>query len=344
MRLYLHLSFLVFFTIIQARGWTGAESQKTPGGYGMEKEISTSKIENKIFIIRGVQVMIDRDIAELYGVETRRLNEQVKRNIERFPKEFMFQMNDEEFENWKSQIVISNLDNNSSNLMSQFATSSWGGIRKPPYVFTEHGVTMLASVLKSETAVKASIQIVKAFVSMRHFVANNAELFAELKAIRQHQIETDVHLKESDKKINELFSLMDKYNIKETQGIFFQGQIFDAYAKFESFLATAKKEIILIDNYVDLSILQRLTKKKKGVTVTIYTDPKTKLTTQDIQTFNAQYPTLTVSHTTKTHDRFLIIDNSTIYHIGASLKDLGKKCFGFSILDSSFIPMILGNL
>ena len=310
----------------------------------MENEISTSKIENKIFIIRGVQVMIDRDIAELYGVETRRLNEQVKRNIERFPEEFMFQMNDEEFENWKSQIVISNSNKNTLNWMSQFATSSWGGIRKPPYVFTEHGVTMLASVLKSETAVKASIQIVKAFVSMRHFVANNAELFAELKAMRQHQIETDVHLKESDKKIDELFSLMDKYNIKETQGIFFQGQIFDAYAKFESFLAAAKKEIILIDNYVDLSILQRLAKKKKGVTVTIYTDPKTNLTSQDIQTFNTQYPTLTVTHTTKTHDRFLIIDKTTIYHIGASLKDLGKKCFGFSILDPSFIPMILGNL
>ena len=193
----------------------------------MENEISTSKIENKIFIIRGVQVMIDRDIAELYGVETRRLNEQVKRNIERFPEEFMFQMNDEEFENWKSQIVTSNLANNSSNLMSQFATSSWGGIRKPPYVFTEHGVTMLASVLKSETAVKASIQIVKAFVSMRHFVANNAELFAELKAMRQYQIETDVHLKESDKKINKLFDLMDKYKVKDEQGIFFQGQIFD---------------------------------------------------------------------------------------------------------------------
>ena len=328
----------------------------------MENEISTSKIENKIFIIRGVQVMIDRDIAELYGVETRRLNEQVKRNIERFPEEFMFQMNDEEFENWKLQIAISNsnnnshnwisqfatsnLDKNSSNLMSQFATSSSDkmGLRKKPYVFTEHGVTMLASVLRSETAVKASIQIVKAFVSMRHFVANNAELFAELKAMRQYQIETDVHLKESDKKIDELFFLMDKYNIKETQGIFFQGQIFDAYAKFESFLAAAKKEIILIDNYVDLSILQRLAKKKKGVSVTIYTDPKTKLTAQDIQTFNTQYPTLTVNHTTKTHDRFLIIDNTTIYHIGASLKDLGKKCFGFSILDSSFIPMILGNL
>ena len=134
----------------------------------------------------------------------------------------------------------------------------------------------------------------KAFVSMRRFLQNNSEIFAELRTIQQHQIETDVHLNESDKKIDELFSLMDKYNIKETQGIFFQGQIFDAYAKFESFLAAAKKEIILIDNYVDLSILQRLAKKKKGVNVIIYTDPKTKLTSQDVQTFNVQYPTLTL--------------------------------------------------
>ena len=203
---------------------------------------------------------------------------------------------------------------------------------------------MLSSVLKSETAIKASIQIMKAFVSMRRFLQNNSEIFAELRTIQQHQIETDVHLKESDKKIDELFSLMDKYNIKETQGIFFQGQIFDAYAKFESFLAVAKKEIILIDNYVDLSILQRLAKKKKDVNVTIYTDPKTKLTSQDVQTFNVQYPTLTLIFTTKTHDRFLIIDNTTIYHIGASLKDLGKKCFCFDVLDSEYIPMILKNL
>lgn len=228
----------------------------------------------KIFVIRGVQVMVDRDIAELYGVETRTLNQAVKRNLNRFPEEFMFQMNDEEFENWKSQIVTLNtnpvsdenlisqfvISKSSSSqkatlnnehedeiLMSQFATSSWGGIRKAPYVFTEHGVTMLASVLKSETAVKASIQIVKAFVSMRHFVQSNSQIFAELKSIRQHQIETDVHLNESDKKIDQLFTLMDKYNVKDTQGIFFQGQIFDAYAKFETFIQAAKKEIILID-------------------------------------------------------------------------------------------------
>ena len=335
----------------------------------MENEISTLQIEKKIFVIRGVQVMIDRDIAELYGVETRILNQAVKRNIERFPEEFMFQLNDEEFEKWKSQIVISNFgkdnwmsqfatstssrsqivtlntdQNKDVNLISQFVISSWGGIRKPPFVFTEHGVTMLASVLKSETAVKASIQIVKAFVSMRHFVQSNSQIFAELKLIREHQLETDVHLKESDKRIDQLFTLMDKYNVNDTQGIFFQGQIFDAYAKFESFIQSAQKEIILIDNYVDLTVLQRLAKKKKGVNIIIYTDPKTKLTSQDIQIFNTQYPTITLNYTTKMHDRFMIIDNKVLYHIGASLKDLGKKCFAFEILDAAFIPDILKNI
>lgn len=299
----------------------------------MENQISIleeNSIRSKIHVIRGQQVMLDRDLAELYLVETKALNQAVKRNIERFPETFMFQLNNTEFEIWRSHFVTSNSDKM--------------GLRRPPYAFTEQGVAMLSAVLKSDTAVKVSIQIMNAFVSMRHFLQNNAEIFVELKTMRQHQIDTDIHLNETDKKVDELFSLMDKYNIKETQGIFFQGQIFDAYAKFESFLAAAKKEIILIDNYVDLSILQRLAKKKKGIIVTIYTDPKTKLTAQDVQTFNAQYPTLTVNHTTKTHDRFLIIDKATIYHIGASLKDLGKKCFGFSILDSSFIPMVLKNL
>ena len=299
----------------------------------MENEISIleeNTIRSKIHVIRRQQVMLDRDLAELYNVETKVLNQAVKRNNERFPENFMFQLDDKEFENWRSQFVTSNSDKM--------------GLRRPPYAFTEQGVAMLSAVLKSDIAVTVSIRIMNAFVSMRHFLQNNAELFAELKSMRQHQVDTDVHLKQTDKKIDELFSLMDKYNVEETQGIFFQGQIFDAYAKFESFLSAAKKEIILIDNYVELSILQRLAKKKKGVNVTIYTDPKTKLTAQDVQTFNAQYPTLTLNFTTKTHDRFLIIDNSTIYHIGASLKDLGKKCFCFDVLDSSFIPMILKNL
>ena len=308
----------------------------------MEKEISIleeNTIRSKIHFIRGQQVMLDRDLAQLYKVETKVMNQAVKRNKERFPEEFCFQLTREEVEREilsRSQFVT---------LKNDEAEDKRGtNIKYLPYVFTEQGVAMLSSVLKSETAINASIQIMKAFVSMRHFVANNAEIFVELKAMRQHQIETDVHLKESDKKINELFSLMDKYNIKDEQGIYFQGQIFDAYAKFETFMAQAKKEIILIDNYVDLSVLQRLAKKNKGVNVIIYTSPKTKLTPQDVQAFNAQYPTLTLNHTTKAHDRFLIIDQTIMYHIGASLKDLGKKHFAFSVIDAAYIPKILGDL
>ena len=311
----------------------------------MENKISTLQIEKKIFVIRGVQVMIDRDIAELYGVETKVLNQAVKRNIERFPEDFMFQLTREEIDSVKSQIVTLNTEQKQSvNLKSQIVTSSWGGTRKLPFVFTEQGCAMLSSVLKSETAVQVSIQIMKAFVSMRHFVQNNSQIFAELKSMREHQFETDIHLKESDKRIDQLFTLMDKYNVNDTQGIFFQGQIFDAYAKFESFIQSAQKEIILIDNYVDLTVLQRLAKKKKSVNIILYTDPKTKLTSQDIQNFNTQYPPITLNHTTKMHDRFMIIDNKTLYHIGASLKDLGRKCFAFEILDSSFIPDILKNI
>ena len=313
----------------------------------MENQISIleeNSIRSKIHVIRGQQVMLDRDLAIIYGVETKRLNEQVKRNIERFPEQFCFQLTRDELENLKIQNSVKSQFATSPDITNNLFSGQEGGTRKLPFVFTEQGIAMLSAVLKSETAIKASIQIISVFVKMRHFLTANAQLFQRLDFIEKHQIESDVHQKETDKKVDELFSLMDKYNIKETQGIFFQGQIFDAYAKFESFLATAKKEIILIDNYVDLSILQRLAKKKKGVNVTIYTDPKTKLTTQDVQTFNAQYPTLTLNYTTKTHDRFLIIDNSTIYHIGASLKDLGKKCFGFSILDSNFIPMVLNNV
>ncbi len=230
---------------------------------------------------------------------------------------------------------------------SQIATLNKGrgsNIKYNPYAFTEQGVAMLSSVLRSGNAVEVNIKIMRAFVAMRHFLQNNAQIFAELKSVRQHQIETDVQLNETNRRIDELFDRMDKYAIDNTQGIFFQGQIFDAYAKFESFLQSATKEIILIDNYVDLSVLQRLTKKQPGVNVTIYTKSPTPLTTQDIQTFNAQYPTLTLRQTTTMHDRFLIIDNSTLYHIGASLKDLGKKCFAFEILDSALIPAIMGNL
>ena len=301
----------------------------------MEKQISIleeNSIRSKIHVIRGQQVMLDFDLAQIYGYETKNFNRQVKNNIERFDSDFMFQLSDTEVEELSRRKIFTLNKGRGSN------------IKYAPYAFTEQGIYMLMTVLRGDLAVTQSKMLIRTFKEMKHFIQNNSHIFAELDNIKKRLLESDLHHKETDIKIKELFSLMDKYNIKETQGIFFQGQIFDAYAKFESFLTAAKKEIILIDNYVDLSILQRLAKKKKGVNVTIYTDPKTKLTAQDVQTFNAQYPTLTLNHTTKTHDRFLIIDNSTIYHIGASLKDLGKKCFGFSILDSSFIPLVLKNL
>ncbi|MBQ8680437.1 MAG: ORF6N domain-containing protein [Treponema sp.] len=295
----------------------------------MSNEITAKTIEAKILTIRNRQVMIDRDLAEVYGTETKVLNQAVKRNIERFPEDFMFALDKAE----KDELVT-NCD--------RFETMKHSSVM--PYAFTEQGVAMLSSVLKSHTAVEVNIQIMRAFVAMRHFLQNNAQVFSEINTIKKQLLDTNVHQKETDKKVEELFDLIDKYNVKDTQGIFFQGQIFDAYAKFESFIAQAKQEIILIDNYVDLSILQRLAKKKKNVNVVIYTDPKTKLTAQDIQQFNTQYPTLTLNHTTKMHDRFLIIDQKMLYHIGASLKDLGKKCFAFEVLDASLIAHLLKNV
>ena len=279
-------------------------------------------IQNKILVVRNQQVMIDRDIAELYGVETKRLNEQVKRNIERFPADFMFALNKAE----KDELVA-NCD--------RFNTLKHSIVM--PNAFTEQGVAMLSSVLKSQAAVDVNIKIMRAFVSMRKFLLNNAQIFQRLDSLEMHRIE-------SDKRIDELFDRMDRYAIDDTQGIFFQGQIFDAYAKFESFIAQARQSIVLIDNYIDLSVLERFTKKNAGVQVTIYTNPQTTVTEQDVQRFNAQYPLLEVKHTTAMHDRFLIIDNQTLYHIGASLKDLGKRCFAFDVFDSSFIADIMARL
>ncbi len=337
-------------------------------------QLSTENIENRIFVIRNQQVMIDRDLALLYGVETKVLNQAVKRNINRFPERFMFQLTKDEQEQYEflrsqnanmynskqplwSQSVTLN-DSGKDSLGSQIVTlnelksqnvisSSRGKHSKYlSYAFTEQGVAMLSSVLRSETAVQVSIRIMDAFVAIRQFLQNNAQIFVELGSIKQHLIESDLHHKENDQKIEQLFTLMDRYKIEEKQGVFFQGQIFDAYAKFESFIQQAKKEIILIDQYVDLSVLERLAKKQNGVDVTVYTKAQTPITAQDVQQFNAQYPTLSIYHTSKIHDRFLIIDHSTIYHIGASLKDLGKKCFAFEILEdaTTLIPSILANL
>ena len=290
---------------------------------------STEKLKDKIYTIRGLQVMLDFELAEIYGYTTKAFNQQVKNNIDRFDEDFRFQLTEAETDNLRSKILTANYSKMS---------------RVLPYAFTEQGIYMLMTVLKGELAVTQSKMLIRMFKDMKHFIQNNAHLSVEIDNIKKHLLESDIHHKENDRKIIEIFTLLDKYKVCDTQGIFFQGQIFDAYAKFESFITQAENEIILIDNYVDLSVLERLAKKRSGVSVTIFTAPKTKLTEQDIQKFNEQYSSLTLSHTTKMHDRFLIIDQKTLYHIGSSLKDLGKKCFAFEVLDSSLIPHLLENV
>ena len=293
-------------------------------------------IESKILTIRGQQVMLDRDLAEIYGVETKVLNQAVKRNIERFPEQFMFNLTKEE----QDSVEISSRSQfaTSKNLKSQTVTSSWGGRRKLSYAFTEQGVAMLSAVLRSPAAIQMSIKIMDAFVAMRRFLLNNAQVFQRLDRIEAKQIETDHD-------IETIFTLMDKYKIEDKQGVFVQGQIFDAYTKFQELIKSAKKEIILIDNYIDLTVLDRLTAKNAGVDVIIYTQPKNPIKKLDIDKFNARYPTLAINHTNTMHDRFLILDNTEIYHIGTSLKDLGRKCFGFTKLeDARWINIVLNAL
>lgn len=296
--------------------------------------IDRNSIESKIFNIRNKQVMLDSELAAIYGIETKVFNQAVKRNIERFPDEFRFQLTEEEMNTFfkpasRSQIVTLN---SSGNLRGS-------NIKYRPYAFTEQGVAMLSAVLRSETAVKVSIEIMNAFVQMRHYLQENANIISRL-------TNTETKLLEHDKNFERIFAALESNPKPKKEGVFFQGQIFDAYVFFQNIIQKAKKEIILIDGYVDLSVLEQLSKKKSGVQVTIYTDSKTKISALDVQKFNSQYPQLTLNYTSKMHDRFLIIDNKTVYHIGASLKDLGKKCFAFELMEESavLIPVILKNL
>jgi len=280
---------------------------------------NASEIQRKIYNIRGEQVMFDSDLANFYGVETKVLNQSVKRNIGRFPAEFMFRLSKEELENWKSQIVTSNREKM--------------GLRKLPYVFTEQGVAMLSAVLRSETAVKMSIQIMSAFVSMRKFLVENAGVFQRLDRLELKQIETN-------QKFEQVFNAMQSKDLEPKQGIFFDGQIFDAYKFVASLIRKAEKSILLIDNYVDETILDLFSKKKKNVKVTILTSKTIRVNSLDIKKFNAQYPTLELKGFTFSHDRFLIIDDKDVYHFGASLKDLGKKWFAFSKFDKNAIELL----
>ncbi len=288
-------------------------------------------IENLIHYVRGQQVMIDSDLALLYNVETKRLNESVKRNAKRFPNNFCFQLTEDEYADLRSQIATSNTEN----------TSSKGGRRYLPYVFTEQGIAMLSAVLRSDEAIQVSVNIMNAFVKMRRFLAENALMFDKLNSLELKQLE---YQKESNEKFNQIFAYISEHE-EVGQKIFFEGQIYDAFSLLVSLVGKAEQSIVLIDNYVDVGTLNILAKKKDGVDVTIYTVRRTRLASQDIANFNSQYPTLTVNYTGVFHDRFLVIDEETAYHIGASIKDAGKKCFGISrIEDVGIISDILQRL
>jgi len=281
------------------------------------------KIENLIYEIRGKQVMIDSDLAKLYGVETKRINEAVKNNLEKFPKRFSWKLTD--IESQKLLVEISDQKN----------VELRGGKYKNPSVFTEQGVAMLATILKSKIATKVSIRIMDAFVSMRKFINENKDIFKRLTV-------AEYKLLEHDDKIEELF---DKFESKkvEKQKIFFNGEIYDAYSLIIDLIKEANNRIIIIDNYIDKSILDMLVYKKEHISVDLVTSSHY-LTNLDINKFNSQYPNLNIKYSNIFHDRFIIIDN-TLYHIGASLKDLGKKCFSINkIEDEEYLVKILGKI
>ena len=278
-------------------------------------------IQALIKTIRGVQVILDRDVAGLYGVATGALNRQVKRNEERFPEDFMFRLSAEEWNNLKCQIGI----------------SSWGGDRQLPYAFTENGIAMLSSVLRSPTAIEVNIRIMRAFSAMRRFLLANAQMFQRIETVEKRQIATDAKVD----------SILERLDATETplQGVFYDGQLWDARVLVLKLIQGAKRSLILIDNWATPETLDLFAKKRKGVKVTIITSehydkkhvPHRKISPADIATFNAQYPRLVIRYTEAFHDRFLIIDDKELYLIGASLKDLGRKCFAFTKLDAGAI-------
>jgi hypothetical protein len=264
--------------------------------------------------------MLDSDLAEMYQVEVKRLNEQVRRNIERFPTEFRFQLTEQEFKD-----LI---------LRSQIATSNeHGGRRYLPYVFTEQGIAMLSAILHSDIAVRVSIQVMQAFVKMRKILTQNGGIIQRLETVEHKQIETD-------KKVDQIFNALESKDAIPKCGVFFDGQIFDAYVLANKIIKSAKQSIILIDNYIDESVLTMFGKKSKNVKVTMLTRDISKQLALDIAKFNQQYPAIEAKKFSLSHDRFLVIDNREIYHLGASLKDLGKKWFAFSKIDNAGLALL----
>ena len=287
----------------------------------MNEIIKTEDIQSLIFTFRNEPVMIDRDLAKLYEVETKVLNQAVKRNLNRFPQFFRFQLTDNE-----SDELVTNCD--------RFEMLKHSSVN--PYAFTEQGVAMLSAVLRSDIAVEVSIQIMQAFVNMKKFISSNAGIFQRLDNVENKQFITD-------EKIKQVFKALQNRSLAPTQGVFFDGQVFDAYLFVNKIIKQAEKSIVLIDNYIDESVLTLLSKRDKNVSATIYTNQVNKQLKLDLAKHNAQYPEIEIKILAECHDRFVVIDNKDLYHIGASLKDLGKKWFAFSRMDS-FVNDVLAKL
>ena len=283
--------------------------------------IEYARIQNLIYTLRGVQIMLDKDLAQFYGIKPIRLREQVKRNLKRFPQDFMFQLTETEAEYMVSQNAIPSKKHLGGSL---------------PLAFTEQGVAGLSAVLTSERAIEAHIQIMRAFVAMRRFIAANTLIFKRLYTVERKQIETD-------EKITKIFNALEAREILPKQGVFYDGQIFDAYKFLSDLFRLAKNSIIIIDNYIDDTVLTHLAKRRENVKVSILTRTISKQLILDVRKFNEQYPVIEIKEFKNAHDRFIIIDKNTVYHFGASLKDLGKKWFAFSKMDIGALEM-LGRL
>ena len=284
--------------------------------------VSINDIKDMILTIRGIQVMIDRDVAAAYQVDTKVLNQAVKRNQERFPNEFRFQLNDAE-----KYKLVTNCD--------RLAPLKYSPVN--PHAFTEQGISMLSAILRSETAVRISIQIINAFVEMRHFLQNNAYVFTRLNSIEQRQLAFEF---KTEKNFKEIFKSLRSSELPK-QGIFYNGQVFDAHIFVSNLMRKAKKALVLIDNYIDDSVLTLLSKRADNVSATIYTKIISKQLSLDIKKHNRQYQPIRVIQFNDAHDRFIIIDEKDIYHFGASLKDLGKKWFAFSKFESGAMEMLI---
>ena len=291
-------------------------------------------IKDIIYEVRGKKVMLDSDLAKLYETSTKRINEVVKRNLSRFPEEFCFKVNDSE-----SIIIWSQIASKKIKIENR------GGRYKNPYVFTEHGIMMLAGLLKSDIAAKVNVNIIKAFVEMRKFINENKDIFKRMLIYENKTEYIENSLLEQKIRIDELF---DKFDRKEDMKskLFFNGEIYDAYSLLIDIIGKASNEIIIIDNYVDKVTLDILSKKNINVTVLLIMDKnKSKLTKTDIDKFNSEYPSLEKKYTNIFHDRFIILDKKHLYHLGASLKDLGKKVFGITkIEDKNILDGLLNKL